>query len=230
MPTEKEVYQYHADWYERLILAEDYQGNIGKEIAKIRDPKGLDIIELGAGTGRLTRGLALKAKSVIASDTSLHMLIKAREVLSNFNLVHPKLMVADMRKTPLSTESADVVIAGWSFCYLAVWGGDLWQGEIDLGISEAMRLLKPGGTMILLESFGTGTEQPEPPAHLANYLDYLTQKGFKSKWFRTDYHFPSVDHADEIASFFFGQEMSDKIRRNHWTILPECTAIYWLGK
>ena len=45
MPTEKEVYQYHADWYERLILAEDYQGNIEKEIAKIRDPKGLDIIE-----------------------------------------------------------------------------------------------------------------------------------------------------------------------------------------
>jgi len=158
------------------------------------------------------------------------MLIKAREVIPNFNSVHPLLMAADMRKTPLSSESADVVIAGWSFCYLAVWSGDHWQEEVDLGINEAMRLLKPGGTMILLESFGTGTEQPEPPAHLDKYLNYLTQKRFESRWFRTDYRFPSVDEADEVASFFFGQEMSDKIRRKKWTILPECTAIYWFRK
>lgn len=230
MPTEKEVYQYHADWYERLILAEDYQGNIEKEIAKIRDPKGLEIIELGAGTGRLTRGLALKAKSLIASDASLHMLTKAQEILTNQNSVQPILVTADMRHNPLPAECADIVIAGWSFCYLAVWGGDHWQGEVNLGISEAMRLLKPGGHLILLESFGTGTEQPEPPAHLVNYLGYLSQKGFISSWFRTDYRFPSIDEADEVASFFFGQEMSDKIRRHHWTILPECTAIFWLKK
>jgi hypothetical protein len=84
--------------------------------------------------------------------------------------------------------------------------------------------------MILIESFGTGAVDPNPPPHLNDYLDYLTRKGFQSDWFRTDYRFSSVEEADEISSFFFGEEMSQKIRRNQWTILPECTTIFWLQK
>jgi len=230
MPTEKEVYQAYADQYERLILSEDYQGNIPKEISKIRDPKGLDIVELGAGTGRLTRDLVKEAKHVFASDASLHMLAKASKILANQGAENLMISVSDMRRSPYPSASADMVIAGWSFCYLAVWGGDQWQHEVDLGIDEAMRLLKLGGTIILIESFGTGAENPKPPPHLDNYLAYLTEKGFQSDWFRTDYRFSSVKEADEISSFFFGPDMSKKIRQNQWTILPECTAIFWLQK
>jgi ubiquinone/menaquinone biosynthesis C-methylase UbiE len=230
MPTEKEVYQAHADQYERLIHSEDYQGNIPKEISKIHDPKGLDIVELGAGTGRLTRDLVKEAKLVFASDASLHMLAKASRILANQSVDNFLITVSDMRRSPYPSASADMVIAGWSFCYLAVWGGDQWRHEVDLGIDEAMRLLKPGGVFVLLESFGTGTEFPNPPPHLNDYLEYLSLKGFASDWFRTDYRFSSVEEADEISSFFFGPDMSQKIRQNHWTILPECTAIFWLQK
>lgn len=228
MPTEREVYQAHADQYERLILSEDYQGNIPKQIARVRNPEGLEIIELGAGTGRLTRDLVKQANHVFASDVSFHMLEKASEILPGLGAGNYLLSVSDMRRSPFPSASADMVIAGWSFCYLAVWGGDQWQHEVDQGIDEAMRLLKPNGTMILIESFGTGAVDPNPPPHLNDYLDYLTRKGFRSDWFRTDYRFSSVEEADEISSFFFGEEMSQKIRQNHWTILPECTAIFWL--
>jgi len=230
MPTEKEVYQAHADQYERLILSEDYQGNIPKEISKIRDPKGLNIVELGAGTGRLTRDLVMKAKHIFSSDASLHMLEKASKILANQGANNHLITVSDMRTSPYPSALADMVIAGWSFCYLAVWGGSQWQQEIDHGMDEALRLLKPGGVFILLESFGTGTESPNPPPHLKDYLEYLSLKGFASDWFRTDYRFSSVEEADEISSFFFGPEMSQKIRQNQWTILPECTAIFWKQK
>lgn len=230
MPTEKEVYQAHADQYERLIISEDYQGNIPIEISKIRDPKGLGIVELGAGTGRLTRDLVQKANHVFASDASLHMLAKASRILVNQSADNLLISVSDMRSSPYPSASADMVIAGWSFCYLAVWGGSQWQQEVDQGLREAMRLLKPGGVFILLESFGTGTESPNPPPHLKEYLEYLTLKGFASDWFRTDYRFSSVEEADEISSFFFGPEMSQMICQNQWTILPECTAIFWLQK
>jgi ubiquinone/menaquinone biosynthesis C-methylase UbiE len=230
MPTEREVYQAHADQYERLILSEDYQGNIPKQIARIRNSEGLEIIELGAGTGRLTRDLVKQANHVFASDVSFHMLEKASEILPDLGAGNYLLSVSDMRHSPFPSASADMVIAGWSFCYLAVWGGSLWQQEVDLGIDEVMRLLKPGGIFILLESFGTGTETPNPPPHLNDYLGYLTKKGFTSDWFRTDYRFSSVKEADEISSFFFGEEMSLIIRQNQWTILPECTSIFWLQK
>jgi 2-polyprenyl-3-methyl-5-hydroxy-6-metoxy-1,4-benzoquinol methylase len=58
MPTEKEVYTAHADQYERLIRREDYQGNILREIEECVTLKGLDIADIGAGSGRVSRLVA----------------------------------------------------------------------------------------------------------------------------------------------------------------------------
>ena len=228
MPTEKEVYDSHAEQYELLILREDYQNNIPKEINKIKSVDGLDIVELGAGTGRLTRFLAGKARSLAACDASHHMLMQAKAVLSDNASNNPVISVADMRFTPFSSHSADMVIAGWSFCYLAVWGGDAWQREIDKGLAEAKRLLRPGGVMIVLENFGTGYESPNPPPHLNGYFDYLKEKGFSSTWSRTDYKFASFEEALELSGFFFGEDYARKVRDNHWITLPECTGLLWL--
>jgi SAM-dependent methyltransferase len=225
MPTEKEVYDLHADQYELLIKREDYQNNIPKEINKVISIDDLDIVELGAGTGRLTRYLARRAKSLVGCDASLPMLEQAKmEIPGDFSS-DPILCVADMRFTPFTSHAADIVIAGWSFCYLAVWGGKEWQHEIDKGLAEAKRLLKPGGMMVVLENFGTGFERPNPPPHLNDYFDYLKNKGFSSAWFRTDYKFASFEEALELSGFFFGEDYAKKVRENHWTILPECTGL-----
>jgi ubiquinone/menaquinone biosynthesis C-methylase UbiE len=228
MPTEKEVYDSHADQYELLTLREDYHKNISKEINKIRPVGELDIVELGAGTGRLTRLLSGKAHSLAVCDSSHHMLTQAKAVLSKTSSGNPVLSVADMRYAPFASHSADMVIAGWSFCYLAVWGGDSWQREIDQGLAEVKRLLKPGGVMIVLENYGTGYENPNPPPHLNGYFDYLKKIGFSSTWFRTDFKFSSFEEALDLSGFFFGDDYARKVRKNHWTILPECTGLLWL--
>jgi len=228
MPTEKEVYDSHANQYELLILREDYENNIPEEINRIAPIEGLNIIDLGAGTGRLTRFLAEKARQLAACDASHHMLTQASEVLKTKKTSKTLLSAADMRQTPFASHSADLVIAGWSFCYLAVWGGDNWQQEVDNGLAEVRRLLKPGGVMIVLENYGTGYESPNPPPHLNAYFEYLKQKGFSSSWFRTDFLFKSFEEALALSGFFFGEEYEAKVRKNKWTILPECTGIYWL--
>ena len=147
MPSEKEVYNSHAQQYELLIRREDYKNNIPAEINKITPIDGLDIVELGAGTGRLTRFLTGKARSLAACDTSLQMLLKAKTIYSNYPKNHTVLAVADMRAVPCASQSVDMVIAGWSFCYLAVWGGNNWQLALEKGLAETKRLLRPGGLM-----------------------------------------------------------------------------------
>ena len=227
MPTEKEVYDAHADQYERLILREDNQNNLPKEINQIRDIQGSTIVEFGAGTGRLTRFLAKDAAFIAASDLSHHMLSQAKGILRKNHVRNTHLCVADMRQTPYASQSADVIIAGWSFCYLAVWGTDQWKKGLEQGLEEAERLLQPGGVMILFENFGTGFENPTPPPHLSDYFEFLNNNGFRSTWFRTDYQFEDLSEAVELSSFFFGDELSRKVKNNDWTLLPECTGMFW---
>lgn len=227
MPTERAVYQQHADQYERLIGREDYQNHILGEIKKIIDLDNLDVIELGAGTGRLTRLLAPYVKSIKAFDASAHMLETAAESLREMGLTNWSTEVADHRQIPVEDASADLVISGWAFCYLAVWGGADWQSALQDGLREIERITRPGGMVIIIETLGTGNEKPNPPEHLSGYFDWLSESGFERGWMRTDYRFESLEEAVELSTFFFGEEMGQKVRENNWIILPECTGVWW---
>ena len=230
MPSEKEVYAAHAKEYERLIQREDYQGNILKEIELLLRLDGLNVADLGAGTGRVSGLLAPQVNFVHAFDSSAHMLAQAADSLEALGLNNWKTTVADHRKIPLDDESVDLVISGWSFCYLAVWGGEGWRNALEAGLAEIERILKPGGTAIILETQGTGVVDPTPPAHLSGYFAFLAEAGFGSRAFRTDYRFESLAEAVELSNFFFGEEMGKKVITNQWQILPEWTGIFWRRK
>lgn len=233
MPTEKEIYQLHADQYERLVRREDYQGNILSAIESRCPLNGLDVVELGAGTGRITRLLSPYVKFIRAFDASEQMLCIAEKSLRKAGFSNWEVGLADHRQVPVPDSCADLVISGWSFCYLAVWGGEEWMSALEAGLKEIERILRPGGKTIIIESLGTGTDVPHPPEHLGPYFDWLEKAsfgdgtGFERDWIRTDYRFESLDEAVELSTFFFGQEMGAKVRENGWQVLPECTGIWW---
>ena len=227
MPSEKEVYESHADQYERLIQREDYQGNLLREIEKIVSLENIDVVEFGAGTGRLTRLLAPYVKSIKAFDASEHMLETAAESLREMGVTNWRAEVADHRHIPVEDASADLVISGWAFCYLAVWGGENWQSALQGGMNEIERILRPTGTVLIIETLGTGEEKPNPPEHLSNYFAWLADAGFERGWVRTDYRFESLEEAVDLSTFFFGEEMGEKVREKNWGVLPECTGIWW---
>jgi ubiquinone/menaquinone biosynthesis C-methylase UbiE len=230
MPTEEEVYQQHAEQYERLIQREDYQSRILRAVEQICPLKDLDVIDLGAGTGRLTRILAPRVSTIKAYDASAHMLARAQSCLHAMGLSNWQAGVADHRHIPVPDASADLVIAGWSFCYLAVWGGEKWRDDLELGYQEMLRLLRPGGVIILLETMGTGNESPNPPDHLSGYFGWLAEKGFQNTWIRTDYRFNSLAEATELSKFFFGDQLGQEVETKKWVILPECTGVWWQKK
>jgi ubiquinone/menaquinone biosynthesis C-methylase UbiE len=227
MPNEKEVYANHAVEYEALVSREDYQGNILKSIRQIVSVEGLDVLDLGAGTGRLTYLLAPYVKSIMSFDLSLHMLGIARDKLSRFRRDHWLAAASDHRYLPLKTHSADLIVSGWSVSYVAVWNPLRWREEANAWFVEARRVLRPNGFIILFESLGTGNESPQRLPHLENFYLWLDEVGFKNKWIRTDYQFESPQTASKIAGFFFGDEMKRRILNEQLTILPECTGVWW---
>lgn len=224
---QRKIYQTDGDRYEALISREDYQGNILRAIDTILKVDGLDILDLGAGTGRLTLLLAPRAGSIHSFDASSEMLRVCRERLAASGLANWQVDVADHRRLPVPDQSADLAVSGWSVSYLAVWNQENGTAELDTWLDEMKRVLRSGGTIILFESLGTGNEAPVRLEHVESTYQWLDAHGFESKWIRTDYRFQSVEEAAELAGFFFGEEMAEQIRRDGSTILPECTGVWW---
>ena len=224
---QRKIYQTDGDRYEALISREDHQGNLVKVLDEIVRVEGLDVLDLGAGTGRLAVMLAPRTRSIKAFDMSEEMLRVCRQRFEATGLSNWDVQVADHRTIPLPDHSADLVVSGWSVAYLYVWHPETWKEDLEKWMQEMKRVLRPGSFIVLFESLGTGNETPIKLEHLKEYYPWLEKAGFQNKWIRTDYKFESPEEAEELSRFFFGDELGDRVRRNNWTILPECTGIWW---
>ena len=228
MAEHHEIYEQKADVYDNLVSHEDYSGNLLKEIERLTSLTGKDIVEMGAGTGRITEILAPLVKSIKAYDISQHMLDFAETKLNKLNLDNWKFTAADNRTIPLSDTCADLVISGWSIGYFASWKNKDWKKDTKKAVGEMERMLKPGGVALIIETLGTGHEKPiEPTKELSDYYSYLENElGFTRSWIRTDYKFGSVDDAQKTVRAFFGDELGDYLRDNNTAVLPECTGVW----
>jgi ubiquinone/menaquinone biosynthesis C-methylase UbiE len=171
--------------------------------------------------------LAQRVRSIRAFDASAEMLRVCRERLLKTGLSNWQIDVADHRQLPITDHSADLIVSGWSVAYLVVWHPETWRDELAKWMDEMERVLRPGGHIILLESLGTGNESPIQLEHLRNYYPWLDEAGFQNKWIRTDYQFESLGEAADLAGFFFGEDMADRVRASGSAILPECTGVWW---
>jgi SAM-dependent methyltransferase len=135
--------------------------------------------------------------------------------------------VADHRQLPVESGSADLVVSGWSVAYLCSWHPETWRNELEKLLVEMKRILRPGSFIVLFESLGTGNESPIKLEHLKDYYPWLDEAGFQNKWVRTDYKFESIEEAENLSRFFFGDELGDKVLKNQWLVLPECTGVWW---
>jgi ubiquinone/menaquinone biosynthesis C-methylase UbiE len=225
---QRKIYQSESDRYEALISREDYQGNIPRAIDEIINVDGLDVLDLGAGTGRLTMLLAPRVHLIHAFDASAEMLRVCRQRLLASRLSNWQVGLADHRQLPVNDHSVDLAVSGWSVSYLAVWNPEQANQELDKWLIEMRRVLRKDGMIILFESLGTGYETPIRLEHVETTYQWLDANGFQNKWIRTDYQFGSLGEAADLAGFFFGEEMATRVRERRNAILPECTGVWWL--
>ncbi len=230
MPDQMTIYRQHAAEYDQLIAYEDYEHRLYPALAAIRSFEHADVVEWGAGTGRVSALLAPYARSIIACDLNDHMLRVAAEKYRGFDNLEWQVVASDHQHVPLPDRVADVAIAGWTLCYLArKYCGETWQQQLMRAITEMRRVLRPGGAIIIIETLGTGETEPDPPTDwFAEYFAFLENElGFQATAIRTDFKFDSLEQAASTISFFFGEEWDEKVRCNNWIILPECTGIWW---
>jgi SAM-dependent methyltransferase len=104
------------------------------------------IVELGAGTGRITLPLAREGHSVVAVDRMPPMLARLRHKLEDEPALAPRvqLLDADITDLPLPDASADLVIAPFNvLMHLYTWQ------DLLACFRGVARVLVPGGTFAL---------------------------------------------------------------------------------
>ncbi len=227
MPNHEQIYTNQAEQYNLMISRQPSLLAIIEEITPI---KGQDVIDLGAGSGRLTSVLAPHAKSILALDASAAMLEVNAQQLTQAGLSNWKTSVADHRNIPADDNSADVIVAGWTVCYLTSSEVPNYKLNLEKIILEMKRVLRPGGTIVIMETMGTGYETPHPPEFLTQYYSLLENSyGFSHKWIRLDYRFADLEEAERQARFFFGDKLADRVVVEKLVTLPECAGVWWLS-
>jgi ubiquinone/menaquinone biosynthesis C-methylase UbiE len=221
------IYRDHADEYDELVSSEDHEGNLLPALAAVAPIDDATIVDVGTGTGRVARVLLPRAARVIGVEPSHAMLAVARARLGSSSRVELHQGSADA--LPLPNEVADGAVAGWVFGHLRHWMPEGWRDSISRAVEEMRRVVKPGGSIVIIETLGTGTKNPAPPNDaLAEYYAWLEgSMGFRRSQLRTDYAFADRETAARVAGFFFGDKITGSIEATESGVrIPECTGIW----
>lgn len=119
----------HPDLYHKFALS---SVGLMNELDKLLDLTGLEVIDIGAGTGRTTLGAAKKAKRVTAIDPFASVLPFSREVARQSGFQNVNYVRAGCAQLPFPDNSFDASVCAWAF----------------INHAETYRVLKPGGYLI----------------------------------------------------------------------------------
>jgi SAM-dependent methyltransferase len=106
----------------------------GGPLAELSAAHGLDVVDLAAGTGKLTRPLSRAGHRVTAVDVSEGMLDVLRQSLPEVRTV-----VAKAEQLPLPAHSADVVTVAQAWHWF----------DPTQAATECARILRPGGLLAI---------------------------------------------------------------------------------
>ena len=105
-------------------------------------PSSLEIADLGAGEGLLSRLLALRAKKVIAIDNSEKMVTHSQLQAQKLGLKNLEFRIGDLEAPPIEKNSVDLVIFSQALHHAA---------NPERALKAAYSILKNNGKLLVLD-------------------------------------------------------------------------------
>jgi len=135
-----------AGVYDRMngLLSLGLDASWRDRLAEAIDPSAQDVLDACTGTGELILTAARHGRGVrhVASDFCVPML--SAGIADNGLGDAARVLAADTQRLPFADESFDAVMVGFGLRNL---------GELQRGLDEIARILRPGGQILVLEFF-----------------------------------------------------------------------------
>jgi SAM-dependent methyltransferase len=163
------------------------------------------VLDVGAGTGKLTRVLADRYARVIAVEP----LDELRAILAE-RVPRADVRAGAAEQIPVGDAEVDAVFAGQSFHWFAN----------DAALREISRVLRPGGVLALLWNHMDGTS-PLPDAYRQRLAALHDER-----------HPPAIDERI-LERFPFGEEHEDSVRHEQVSsredVLAFAASVSWIA-
>ncbi|ALB61754.1 SAM-dependent methyltransferase YafE (UbiE paralog) [Cronobacter condimenti 1330] len=168
----------------------------GRDLQRLRERLAASpqasVLDLGCGAGHASFIAAEQVRDVVAYDLSSSMLKVVEEAARERGFNHLSTQQGYAESLPFATESVDIVISRYSAHH--------WH-DVGQALREAKRVLKPGGTMVMMDILSPGhpvldiwlqtVEALRDTSHVRNYasgewLSMFNQAGLITQEVCTD--------------------------------------------
>jgi SAM-dependent methyltransferase len=189
------LYRLEPDLYDQLACAE----RLHPAILSWLPDTAKRIVEVGAGTGRLTLDLIDRGREVVAIEPAMPLRQILQKKLAHAGHENVRVLHGFFDDLPLPCGFADVVVACSAFTPTTAHGG-------DVGLSEMERVCRPGGCVAII---------------WPNNIDWLTARGYRYVNFGGPMavEFPSYQKAVELSEIFYPRA-AEEVRRRHLRSVP----------
>jgi SAM-dependent methyltransferase len=183
------LYRLEPELYDRLVTAERLHPGV---LASL--PHDLQrIVEVGAGTGRLTLELIDRADEMVAVEPAAPLREILARKLSRADRSHRvEVIPGFFDDLPVADDWADLVVACSALTPAPGHGG-------DSGLAEMERACRPGGSVVIV---------------WPNHLEWLASHGYRHVSFEGEMfvEFASHEEAVELAAIFYPSAVAE-VRR-----------------
>ena len=188
------LYRLEPELYERLVAAERIHPAVLDWLPHVDR-----VVEIGAGTGRLTTHLLPRCAHIVAVEPARRMRERLRTALSSEPSGKIDIVDGFFDALPVPDASADLVATCSALERDAAHGG-------NTGLAEMERVCAPGGVMVVV---------------WPNHLDWLAAHGYTHVSFPGPMwmEFQDTDEAIEMAEIFF-PHAADEVRARGKARIP----------
>jgi len=190
------LYRLEPELYDLLARAERLHPRILSWLPQTADT----IVEVGAGTGRLTVELIGRGRDIVAIEPAMPLRkILRRKLAEGQHPSRARVIHGFFDDLPLPDDFADLVVACSAFTPSPAHGG-------DVGLSEMERVCKPGGCVALI---------------WPNNVEWLATRGYEYVRFAgpMSVEFHSHQEAVELAEVFY-PSAAEEVRRRRRQRVP----------